>query len=71
MDITKYPPKEEIYKIYILENYSSDETCQYFKLSRSTFFKIIKYYNIKKDKKLILELREHTVKQKYGVLNVS
>lgn len=67
----KYPTKEEIYNIYIVQNYSCDEASKYFNLSKSTFFKIIKQYNIKKDKKLILQLRTNTVLNKYGVNNVS
>lgn len=71
MDNKQYPSKEEIYNMYITQNHSSDEVSKYFNFSKSTFFKIIKKYNIKKDKKLILQLRINTVLNKYGVENVS
>lgn len=71
MNIKNYPPKDEIYDIYVTKNYSCDMASEYFHVSKSTFFKIIKFYNIKKDKKLSLQLRINTVQQKYGVSNIS
>jgi len=44
--------KEELYKYYIIENHSYKETKEYYNLSGWTFDKLLKEYDIKKDRKI-------------------
>lgn len=58
-----------------LENYysshSKPEVCDYFNLPNSSISFLLKFYNIKKDKRNIVKLRENTCLEKYGVTNPS
>ena len=71
MNMDLYPSKEEIFDKYVTQNLSSNEVMAYYQMSKSTFFRIVKYYGIKKDKSLSAVLRQKTTKAKYGVDNVS
>ena len=63
--------KEQLYKLYILENKSRDEVCSILSISSTTFKRYAKKYNIKKPKKLIVQVREKTCLEKYNVTNTS
>ena len=71
MNMDLYPSKDEIFDKYVIQNLSSNEVMAYYQISKSTFFRIVKYYGIKKDKSLSAVLRQKTTKAKYGVDNVS
>lgn len=64
-------PYEDVYNRYIVQNCSGEELMAHYNISKSTFFKILRYYGIKKDTKLANENRVKTVIAKYGVENIS
>ena len=43
--------KKDLYKFYIIENHSFNETFEYFNINRSDLRILISFYNIKKDPK--------------------
>ena len=63
------PYKEDLKYLYIKMNLSYQSLISYFNVSQSTITKWLKYYNIKKDKKLESINREKSVLKKYGVKN--
>lgn len=64
-------PYEDVYNRYIVQNCSGEELMAHYNISKSTFFKILRYYGIKKDTKLANENRIKTAIAKYGVENIS
>lgn len=61
-----YPSKEEFYDLYITQNKSYDELCEYYSVSRKIIKDLVKLYNIKKDQKMIQDNIKKTMQEKYG-----
>lgn len=59
--------KEQIIELYINQNLSKRDVAELLNTSLHTLSKYMKKYNIIKDRKLILELREKTNLDRYGV----
>lgn len=59
--------KEEFYKLYILENRSSKELCNYYKCSRTVLMDRIKTWNMYKTGEAIQQNRTKALQEKYGV----
>ena len=68
-DITSKCSKKDLEEYYSTHNKS--DVCKYFDLPNSSISFLLKFYNIKKDKKNIVKLREETCLEKYGVSNPS
>lgn len=56
--------KDKLYKYYIIENHSREETMQYFNVSLNILKKLLSKYGIKKDHKLAAQNN----KNKYHML---
>lgn len=63
--------KENLYQKYIVENKSGMECSEVFGCSKSLIKKRLKIYGIKKDSKLIGEVRVRKTMEKYGVRSTS
>ena len=63
------PNKEDLKYLYIDCNITIKEMIKYFNVSHGLLSNWLKYYNIKKDKKLECINREKSVLKKYGVTN--
>lgn len=68
-DITSKCSKNDLKEYYSTHNKS--DVCKHFDLPNSSISFLLKFYNIKKDKKDIVKLREETCLEKYGVSNPS
>lgn len=66
-DITSKCSKEDLESYY--SSHSKSEVCEYFNLPNSSISFLLKFYDIKKDRKNIIELRKNTCLDKYGVDN--
>lgn len=65
-DIIKEISKEDIIEYYINQNNYIEDCAKYFNISYGMFIRLLKYYEIKKDKKLSSELCKKTKLEKYG-----
>lgn len=65
------PPKEELYKLYIIQNKSRYELTIIFNVSVSTVKRWLKKYKIKKSPKNVCKNVQKTFLHKYGVINYS
>lgn len=63
------PSKEELYKLYIIENKSRNEMLGYYNISLTTFKRWCKLYNIIKPQNLVKENREKACEIRYGCKN--
>ncbi len=63
--------KDEIYKYYIEENHSREDIQEKYSLSLNKVCALLKFFEIKKDPKLVSNVRKKNLLQKYGVENVS
>lgn len=61
------PYKEDLEYLYIELNIRQSLLFEYFNVKHSTFSNWIKYFNIKKDSKHIIENTSNTILTKYGV----
>ena len=79
MGVRKKAPKgyssaissEVLYKYYIDENHTFEDTCSYFKISTGSLVSLLQKYNIHKDYHLRLINLKNTCIMRYGVENVS
>lgn len=63
--------KDELYKFYIEENHSREDIQKEYSLSINKVCALLKFFEIKKDPKLISNVRKKNLLQKYGVENIS
>lgn len=61
--------KEELYNYYIVQNLNQSEIAILYNMSRRNIGKLLKKYNIVKDKNSITSKRKETCLQKYGSIN--
>lgn len=66
LEILNNIPKDIFYNYYITENHSVDQCCEYFCLTKSYFYKLLNFYNIKKPKSISCEISKNTKLSKYG-----
>lgn len=70
--INKYMlDSNKLYNLYIIKNKTINELSFYFNVSKSTIERYLKKYNIKKDINQRLQNIRKTLKEKYGVENIS
>lgn len=58
--------KEQLKEWYLVENKSAQELQDLLGLSRSSVGRLLKFYNLKKDKQSASEIAKHTMFEKYG-----
>lgn len=58
--------KEQLKEWYLVENKSTQELQDLLGLSRSSVGRLLKFYNLKKDKQSASEIAKHTMLEKYG-----
>lgn len=62
--------RDDLYEIYINQNYSTKETAVYFNTTIERVRISLKYHGIKKDPKKRFEIYKKTMQEKYGVENI-
>lgn len=60
-------PYEALYNYYIVENHNGRETCEYFNINSSLLTRLFKYYNIKKDKNIIVKNISDKLRVDYNI----
>ena len=60
-----------MYDYYVVQNHSNDETAEYFNISSSTIWRVMRENDLEKSKKLVAETRKNTCLSKYGVESTS
>lgn len=61
--------REEVENLYITQNLSMREMAKIMGLSITAVFRLLRYYNIKKDEEVIKKNTEQTNLKRYGVIN--
>lgn len=61
--------KEELYKLYIIQNLSVEEVARRLNISVKPVYDRLKLYGIKKDTKDVVRCREKTNMEQYGAKN--
>ena len=64
------PFKEDVIELYINQNKSLDELCEYFNYNKRMFQRVLAEYGIKKDRKQVYQVQKQTLLKTKGVENV-